>query len=150
MALSRSVWVIKCLSFFLVSSQSSSTPLYLQMLRTKECVPQPLTLPLFSLQIHIWIYQVACEHVNWSITNDTHCYTWQELKLYIFIEELNLSFLHKTYWDSSSFNVKNKIKMVLSSWYIVIHKYAYKYDWPRHFLLTNMNNFDTWKIWSNV
>jgi hypothetical protein len=52
--------------------------------------------------IIIWNY--------WSITNDTHCYIWQELKLYILIEERNLSCLHKTYWDSLSLNAKKKYR----------------------------------------
>ncbi len=44
--LCKSVWMIKCLSLFLVLSRSSS-------------MPRLLVFSLFSLQIHIWIYQGA-------------------------------------------------------------------------------------------
>jgi hypothetical protein len=50
LVLCRSVWVNKCLSFFLILSRSSNTPLYPP---PKCCepgsVPQLLTFPLFSL-----------------------------------------------------------------------------------------------------
>jgi hypothetical protein len=56
--LCRSMWVIERLSFFLVPSQSSSTPLYPP---PKCCeprsVPRLLALPLFSFQTFNWVYQ---------------------------------------------------------------------------------------------
>jgi hypothetical protein len=45
----RFVWVIKCLSFFLVPSRSSSTPLYPQSATSQGACPQLLTLPMFCL-----------------------------------------------------------------------------------------------------
>jgi hypothetical protein len=49
LVLCRPVWVSEACQFFLVPSQSSSTPLYpSKMLRTKECA-RLLALPLFSI-----------------------------------------------------------------------------------------------------
>ncbi len=45
--LCRSMWVIKCLSFFLIPFRSSSTPLYPSKCYKPGSVPQLLTLPLF-------------------------------------------------------------------------------------------------------
>jgi hypothetical protein len=58
------MWVIKCLSFFLVPSQSSSTPLYPQSVASQGVCPQVLAIPLFSFHIYIWIYQGTWEHVT--------------------------------------------------------------------------------------
>jgi hypothetical protein len=66
LVLCRSVWVIECLSFFLVPSQSSSTPLYPQSVASQGVCPQLLVLLLFSLQTHIWVYQRAWEHIMWT------------------------------------------------------------------------------------
>jgi hypothetical protein len=66
LVLCKSVWVIKCFSFFLIPSRSSSTPLYPQSATNQETCPQLLALPLFSLQTHIWVYQGAWERVTIS------------------------------------------------------------------------------------
>jgi hypothetical protein len=45
----RFVWVVKCLSFFLVSSRNSNTPFYPQSVASQGACPQPFTISLFSL-----------------------------------------------------------------------------------------------------
>jgi len=54
LVLCRSEWMIKCLSFFLVPSWSSSTPLYPWKCCEPRSVFRLLVLSLFSLQIHTW------------------------------------------------------------------------------------------------
>ncbi len=50
LVLCRSVWMSKACHFFLVPSQSSSTPLYPSIvLRTRECAPTPCSSNVFSL-----------------------------------------------------------------------------------------------------
>jgi hypothetical protein len=58
------VWVIKCLSLFLIPFRSSNTPLYPQSVASQGVCPLLLTLLLFSLQTHIWVYQGAWERVR--------------------------------------------------------------------------------------
>jgi hypothetical protein len=51
LVLCRSMWVIKCLSFFLVPSHSSSTPLYPpKVLQAREHVPNSLLFRCFCLR----------------------------------------------------------------------------------------------------
>ncbi len=56
-------WIV-CLSFFLVPSRSSSTPLYPSKCLELGNMPRLFALQLFTLYIHIWVYQGAWERVN--------------------------------------------------------------------------------------
>jgi hypothetical protein len=57
-------WVIKCLSFCLVPSRSSSMLLYPSKCYELGSVPRLFALSLFSLHTHIWIYQGPWECVH--------------------------------------------------------------------------------------
>jgi hypothetical protein len=52
-AMTRSMWVSDCLSFFLVPSWSSSTPLYPKVLRAKEHAPTPYLSTIFTSDSHL-------------------------------------------------------------------------------------------------
>jgi hypothetical protein len=55
---------ISCLSFFLVPSRSSSTPLYPQNVMSQKMCFRFVALSLFSFQIHIWVYQRAWGRIS--------------------------------------------------------------------------------------
>jgi hypothetical protein len=53
LALCRSVWVIKCLSFFLVPSRSSNTPFYPQSAMSQKMCPNSLFFRCFTSNSHL-------------------------------------------------------------------------------------------------
>ncbi len=54
MVLCRFMWGIKCLSFFLVPSRSSNTPLYPQSAASQRTCPNSLLFRWFHFKTHIW------------------------------------------------------------------------------------------------
>jgi hypothetical protein len=58
------VWVIKCLSLFLVPSRSSNTPFYPKVLRAKEHAPTLCPSVIFTSNSHL-SPSGAWEHVKW-------------------------------------------------------------------------------------
>jgi hypothetical protein len=65
----RPVWVSEACQLFLVSSQSSNTPLYPSKCCELGSMPRLLPLPLFSTSTHIWVF--------WGVGSASH--TWQLL-----------------------------------------------------------------------
>jgi hypothetical protein len=85
LVLRRFVWVIKCLSFFLVPFRSSSTPLYPQSATNQEACPQLFTFSLFHFRL---TFESIKELESASLGHDH------------FNEKLNNTFIQISIYDS--------------------------------------------------
>jgi hypothetical protein len=83
LVLCRSMWVIKCLSFFLVPSQSSNTPLYpSKCCKPKSMSPTPCSFIVFTSNSHLSLsrslgtrHNVTCKFTR----NQWKCYKFRSL-----------------------------------------------------------------------
>jgi hypothetical protein len=107
LVLCKSVWMIDCLSFFVVPSRSSSTPLYPQSAISQGPSPQLRTLSLFSLQIHIWVYEGTWEHVtlflhDFKVTLLSHMFVQTNAPSFFFYK----FYIHERWLNANLFVVK--------------------------------------------
>jgi hypothetical protein len=71
LVLCKFVWVVEACQFFLVPSRNSNTPLYPSKVLWVGSVPRLLTLPLFSISTHIWVFQGIGSALNMARANAT-------------------------------------------------------------------------------
>jgi hypothetical protein len=79
---------------------------------------------------------------HWCSTNETHCYIWWQSKLHIFISTKHIKIHHHL--------VQEKLQKALLNRCITTWKIWLQIFWPRNFMLTSMNIFNTWWVWLNA